>query len=86
MGYVFNDLKPDNILLDFRSKSLNELFLVDFGFATKYQDKIGHLKPQVLDVFRGNIMTASVDHMNYQSTSRRDDLKSLFYNALFLLN
>ena len=46
-GYVYNDLKLDNILLDFQ-KNLSEknlegnvfaqepLYLVDFGFTTKF--------------------------------------------------
>ena len=48
-GYVYNDLKPDNILLDYLSKvprrftPLNafqhtSLHLIDFGFAQKYLD------------------------------------------------
>ena len=31
-------------------------------------------------------MTASVDQMEFRSTSRRDDLKSLVYLAVYLLN
>lgn len=43
MGYVHGDMKPDNICLSVcpRTDKLN-LFLIDFGMATKYTDSSGH--------------------------------------------
>lgn len=39
-GYVYNDLKPDNILLDYESNVTKSgknvsLNVIDFGFSTK---------------------------------------------------
>ena len=68
IGYVFNDLKLDNILFDigldpqYLIKTNDNIFesfkvnLIDFGFATEYldQDTGEHLRKKQLDMFRGN--------------------------------
>ena len=75
------------MLLDFRSKNLDSIHLVDYGFATKFIDKKGrHLKLKEVDSFRGNFTTASADQMDFKNTSRRDDLISLVYFGSYLLN
>ena len=80
-------MKPDNILLDFQSKSLDSVNLVDFGFSTKYLDKDGkHLPQRDLESFRGNMLFASSNQFEFKSTSRRDDLISLLYLMVYLLN
>ena len=86
-GFIHCDLKPDNILLDFQSKSLDSVNLVDFGFSTKYLDKDGkHLPQRDLESFRGNMLFASSNQFEFKSTSRRDDLISLLYLMVYLLN
>jgi hypothetical protein len=69
----------------FHNTSIN---LVDFGFATRYIDEHTgkHLEPQHVDVFRGNMIFSSFNQLNFQRTCRRDDLISLCYYLLFLLN
>ena len=37
IGYVHNDIKPDNMLLDPKNKE--NIFLIDFGLSTQYLDK-----------------------------------------------
>ena len=45
-GYVYNDLKQDNLLLDFSSNNLESVHLVDFGHVTKFMGrKSQHIKP-----------------------------------------
>jgi serine/threonine protein kinase len=86
-GYIYNDLKPDNILLDFKSSNLDSVNLVDFGFATKYLDRRGeHLHEGMLQSFRGNMLTSSTNLMMFKTTSRRDDMISLLYLIIYLLN
>ena len=38
IGYVYNDLKPDNVCIGVHKDivSLNKLKLIDFGLATPY--------------------------------------------------
>lgn len=47
-GYVYNDLKPDNILIgdaSGTSSSQHKLRLIDFGFAARFRRKDGTRKP-----------------------------------------
>jgi len=74
-GIVFNDLKLDNLLLDFKtdlkplSKGNNDIFdstninIIDFGFATPYlkDDGITHVKKTKIDFFRGNMIFSSMN-------------------------
>jgi serine/threonine protein kinase len=64
-GYIYNDLKLDNILVGnhtFDEKSLHEIRLIDFGFSSRYCDKSGvHLPEQEVDVFRSNMIFATTN-------------------------
>jgi serine/threonine protein kinase len=97
-GYVFNDLKLDNVMVGYGqrlSKKITTesvfsnctLHLIDFGFATKYKDRKGVHNPKVqIDKFRGNMIFASRNQLQFYATSRRDDLISLCYVLIYLLN
>jgi hypothetical protein len=61
--------------------------LIDFGFASKYVDREGiHLDKSEIQTFQGNILFASKHQMDFSLTSRRDDLISLAYILMFLIN
>ena len=60
--------------------------LIDFGFATKYMINNEHIKKTKVDIFRGNIMFASLSQLDFNITSRRDDLISLCYMVVYILN
>ena len=84
-GYTHNDLKPPNVMMneDF------EPILIDFGFAQKYTDSSepnNHIKKGKVDFFGGNFLYASLNQMKFNKTSRRDDMISLAYIALSVLN
>ena len=94
-GYIYNDLKPDNILLDYgldleklskSGKNLN-INVIDFGFSTRNVVKSTgkHIEKSRLDTFRGNMIFASINQLNFFSTSRRDDLISLVYLLIYFL-
>lgn len=99
-GYIYNDLKLDNILVDLNqslplkqssNKSVFEnckLRLIDFGFATSYIDKETgkHMRKTEVDTFRGNMIFASLNQLEFYATSRRDDLISLCYMLVYSLN
>lgn len=66
-----------------------QVFLIDFGLAKKYTkaDNKTHVEESTfVDVFEGNQIFASLHQMNFGVTSRRDDLISLFYILIFMLN
>ncbi|KAL4442959.1 hypothetical protein ABPG77_008450 [Micractinium sp. CCAP 211/92] len=88
-GYVHGDVKPENFLLGQPgTPRANKLYLVDFGLAQKWRDsRNSHVKyDQRPDDFRGTIRYASVHAHLGRTPSRRDDLESLAYTLLFLLN
>lgn len=73
-GYVYNDLKLDNILLDYGVNmeqlvntdqdifdSLN-INIIDFGYVTPYlkNDSKMHIDKTRVNVFRGNLLFASI--------------------------
>ena len=61
--------------------------IIDFGFACSYLDADGkHVESEGVAEFQGNVFFASVNQMNYMSTGRRDDLISLVYLLVYLLN
>lgn len=70
-GYIYGDLKLDNILAGFGDSlpdgpsdnafSNVSLNLIDFGFATKYLNKEGsHLPEKHIELFQGNLIFSSV--------------------------
>lgn len=61
---TFNDLKPQNVMINTtgRPDADPEVYLIDFGFATKYVSKSGkeHIpESSKVDAFTGNIVFAS---------------------------
>lgn len=104
LGFVYNDLKPDNILIgnssildELKNNQINncnldkkELFkvrLIDFGLMTSYLDEQGHhIAPGLKDYFRGSLDFASKNSHYFMRNSRRDDLISLVYNLIYLLD
>jgi serine/threonine protein kinase len=92
-GYTFNDLKLDNIVvgdapeLSNAKDSLHKIRIIDFGLAKKYIDEDGkHISAQVEQLFQGNIIFASKNAFNMVTLSRRDDLISLCYLMIYMLN
>ena len=70
----------------FRKENVN---VIDFGYATPYleeNDSQKHVKKTLLDAFHGNMMFASLNQMSFHTTGRRDDIISVFYILVFLLN
>ena len=100
-GFVYNDLKLDNLLFDFDLMNVEDLNttnidifekmninIIDYGFATPYLEKLTkrHIIVSNIGTFRGNIVFSSVNQLNFKTTSRRDDIISLFYLLIYLLH
>ena len=92
-GYTFNDIKLDNILIGLPStfaahkEYLHKIKMIDFGLAQKFVDSEGKHIPEVRErFFQGNLIFASKYCFNLVTHSRRDDLISLSYMLLYLID
>ena len=92
-GYTFNDLKLDNVLigdaceLPNHEQSFHKIRLIDFGLCKKWHEADGsHIAMKTERIFQGNMIFASKNAFNYQTQSRRDDLISLCYFLLYLVD
>ena len=87
VGYVHRDIKPQNVMIG-RGPNSSIFYLVDFGLASQFDrtKKESGLPPLVLTQVTGNQLFASVgNHLNIEQTPK-DDLESLGYMIVYLLN
>ena len=85
LGYVHNDLKLDNFLIGLNDPK--NIYLIDFGISSTYKNRDGtHIKKLRYKSFSGNFMFASLSSITKYSSSRRDDIQSLFYIMIYLLS
>jgi len=78
---LHRDIKPDNFMI-----SQEEIFLIDFGFASFYIDEKGeHLPCLACPNIIGTPKYASIFIHEGYSASRRDDLISLGYMYFYLM-
>ena len=94
-GHIYNDLKLENVMVTKKQKNsiLDEededmrILLIDFGMCSKFQDADGkHLLNEEMESFYGNLVFASLNTLKFNKPSRKDDLISLCYFLLTLLN
>ncbi len=62
--------------------------MIDFGLVEEYLDSDGKPNPQPEKTqgFLGTPFTGSIDSLDGKGFSRKDDLESLGYNYMFLLD
>ena len=60
--------------------------MIDFGIVSEYQDKNGVHYPQYETAFQGTPVTGSIAAMKGYNHSRRDDLESLAYAFMYLID
>lgn len=92
-GFLYNDLKLNNIVIgdapEYKDhdQTLHKIRLIDFGLTQKYQDNTGnHVALKKHGTFKGNIIFASKNAFNLLTQSRRDDLISLCYFLLYIID
>lgn len=83
-GIIHRDIKPDNFLLKPQS---NMIYIIDFGLARRYKTK----KEQHISLTDGRKLTGTARYASANvhmglTPSRRDDLESIIYVLLYLLN
>ena len=67
-----------------KSDRESELYLIDFGLATKYRSIGMHFRHRTLDANVGNPVFASLNAHRRFAVSRRDDLESMLYIMIYL--
>jgi serine/threonine protein kinase len=84
-GFVYNNLKMENIMIG--SKSSEVVKLIDYSKAQSYLDNDGnHLERTKIDSFESFSLYASLNTLNLNSPSRKDDLISLCYMLFMIIN
>ena len=69
------------------NEQANNIILIDYGYVSKYVNSEGkHNKNEPVETFRGNLMFASLNQLNYESPCRKNDLLSLCYFMVYMLN
>ena len=82
---IHRDIKPDNFLM---SNGNNKyLYLLDFGLAKKFRDSSTSKHNPLIKgkKLKGTARYASVNALNGDSQSRRDDLESVGYVLIYFL-
>ena len=75
-GYSHSDLKMGNICARVGSDGELKFTLIDFGVVTRLT-KIGQPVDMNKKLFRGNLLTSSLDHILSHRSSVLDDIYSL---------
>lgn len=86
-NFIHRDLKPENFVIGPNCETDTQIYLIDFGCASKYFDEIINAHKPYRD---GKSLTGTIRYMSLNShlgyeTSRRDDLISLGYIFIYFL-
>jgi serine/threonine protein kinase len=83
-GYIHRDIKADNWMIGGGCRA-DQIYLIDFGLATRYHSKRAHLPVKVNQPVTGTVRYSSLNSHRGLTLSRRDDLESIGYLLAHLL-
>ena len=85
-NFIHQDIKPENFLVGNPNTSL--IYIIDFGFSKKYRSSRTnkHIKFAINKVFKGSFNFSSINSMKGIESTRRDDLESIGYMLIYLIN
>jgi serine/threonine protein kinase len=81
---LHRDIKPSNFIFG-TDNNTNKLFLVDFGFAKRYDYNGKHIEEKNINSIIGSANFVSLNVHNLIEPSRRDDIESCIYIILTML-
>ena len=83
---VHQDIKPENFLVGNPDTTI--IYIIDFGLSKKYRSsRTGkHIAFSLNKRFNGSLNFSSVNSMRGAELSRRDDLESIGYMLIYLVN
>jgi len=85
LSFIHRDLKPNNIVIG-QYPNHKKIYLIDFGLSKSYLKDNKHIKLIKKKSLVGTLRYASIrTHRGYEQ-SRRDDIESLSYILIYLLN
>lgn len=87
-GYVHGVLHPGNVMFGRHGTPYtNTVFLIDFGDSLRYIRRNGiHMEQRKVQSIVGTLDFGSISMLQCHSQSRRDDMQSLLYLILYLIN
>jgi serine/threonine protein kinase len=80
---IHRDIKPENFVFG-NERNKNVLYMIDFGFCKKYIVNGFHIKNKKRENIIGTPNFVSINVMEGNEPSRRDDLESIVYIMYYL--
>ena len=85
LGFVHGDIKPENIVV--AADDPSKLCLIDFGLSTRFKEHGGkHIEQTNSGRFSGSLIFASIGTCRGTVKAARDDIESLIYVIIYLMN
>ena len=81
---LHRDIKPSNFVFG-NEDNTNKLFLIDLGFAKRYDYNGIHIEQKNINHIVGSLNFVSINVHNHIEPSRRDDIESCIYVILTML-